>query len=75
MISEQFQSHFNPQPSPLETIQPTLDLIEQIANQDTLGYLASQQEQEVVEPEQESVEEAKPSRKRSKPVQEEILSA
>lgn len=69
MLSETFSSHFNPQPSPLETIQPALELIEQIANQDTLNYLATQQEQEI------PVEEAKPSRKRSKPVQEEMASA
>jgi hypothetical protein len=69
MISETFSSHFNPQPSPLETTQPALDLVEQIANQDTTYYLASQQEQETL------VEEAKPFRKRSKVTQEESIPA
>jgi hypothetical protein len=69
MLSETFSSHFNPQSSPLETVQPALDLIEQIANQDTLDYLASQQEQE------NPIEETKSSRKRSKPAQEEMASA
>jgi hypothetical protein len=69
MLSEIFSSHYNPQPSPLETIQPALDLIEQIANQDTLNYLSSQKEQE------DPVEETKPSRNRSKVVQEEMASA
>jgi hypothetical protein len=69
MINETFSSHFNPQPSPLEAIQPALDLIEQITNQDTLNYISSQKEQEA------SVEETKPSRKSSKPAQEEVFSA
>jgi hypothetical protein len=67
MLSETFSSHYNPQPFPLETTQPALELIEQITNQDTLDYLASQQEQE-------TPVEDKPSRKRSRAVQEEMAS-
>ena len=69
MISETFSSHFNPQPSPLESSQPALDLIKQIANQDTRNYLTTQKEQKT------SVEEAKPTRKRSKTTQKKMASA